>query len=282
MLDGWTAGSASLPPATPTASFARSNGAPTGCTASVFPFARPRPMAMPPPALTDSPTEALAAFRPFLYYQPRHRLPIGTAGTDLHQPGATPVPRKQYRPRPVVSRAARTAAGAGGAAPMECRRGRPRGPGEAAQPLRNQRLADDHGVPRGAHAGGTAARRLPRFEQYRPHHPRRAAVHHRCARLPGLAGSSRATSALGILGTSLGSCVAFIAAAHDPRVATGHLQPRLDVLLRRGLDRPFHPARAPGLRRSGEPGRFAPLLGRDQPGQLICGRLQRRATCAAC
>ena len=124
--------------------------------------------------------------------------PTTTAFSDgrltFHQPGPLRLPRKRHRPCALVPGAQGPGAGAGGAAPMERRRGRPRGLGEAAEPLRNQRLAHDHGVPRRAHAGGTGARRLPRFQQHRPHHPRRAPIRHRCPRLPGLAGGSRATS----------------------------------------------------------------------------------------
>ena len=42
-----------------------------------------------------------------------------------------------------------------------------------------------------------------------------------CARLRGLAGGQQGYSRIGVLGTSLGSCVAFMAAAHDPRIRMG-------------------------------------------------------------
>ena len=71
---------------------------------------------------------------------------------------------------------------------------------------------------------------------------------------------------IGILGTSLGSCIAFIAAAHDARVQRGHLQSRLHVFLGRGVDRALHAARPPRLRRRGKPGTIAALLVGDQPG----------------
>ena len=73
---------------------------------------------------------------------------------------------------------------------------------------------------------------------------------------------------LGILGTSLGSCVAFIAAAHDPRVSVGifnHVSMYFSDVVWTGLSTQHVRA---GLRRAGQPGRSAALLGRDQPCQL--------------
>jgi hypothetical protein len=144
---------------------------------------------------------------------------------DGHLTFTSPVQTRRTRRTtpctPLVSRRAGPRESAGGAAAMEFRRGRPRGPGKAAEPLRNQRFADDHGVPRGAHAGGAAARRLPRIEQYRADHPRRAAIDSRCARPASTGWPTQGYERIGILGTSLGSCVAFIAAAHDPRIKVG-------------------------------------------------------------
>ena len=48
----------------------------------------------------------------------------------------------------------------------------------------------------------------------------------------------------GVLGTSLGSCYAFIASAHDAAHPRQHLQPRLHLFRRRRLDRLLHPPRA--------------------------------------
>jgi len=71
-----------------------------------------------------------------------------------------------------------------------------------------------------AHAGRVAARRLPRLEQCGPHHSRfTAIVIDARACLDWLA--AQGYQRLAILGTSLGSCVAFIAAAHDSRIKLG-------------------------------------------------------------
>ena len=45
---------------------------------------------------------------------------------------------------------------------------------------------------------------------------------------------------LGIVGTSLGSCYAFIATAHDPRIQRCRIQSRLHVFCRCGLARAIH------------------------------------------
>ena len=81
-------------------------------------------------------------------------------------------------------------------------------------------LADEYGVSRGAQASGTGAGRLPRFEQHRPHHPGFAPIGRGLrACLDWL--QQQGYTRLGILGTSLGSCIAFITAAHDSRIAAG-------------------------------------------------------------
>ena len=73
---------------------------------------------------------------------------------------------------------------------------------------------------------------------------------------------------MGILGTSLGSCVAFIAAAHDTRVRMGifnHVSMYFSDVVWTGLSTQ-HVRKGFGER--GQPGRFAALLVGDQPGQL--------------
>ena len=82
------------------------------------------------------------------------------------------------------------------------------------------RATDEPGLSRRTHARGAEARRLPRVEQHRTDDSCGTAIGCGYARLPGLAGS-QGYSLLGVLGTSLGSCVAFIAAAHDGRSAWG-------------------------------------------------------------
>ncbi len=46
---------------------------------------------------------------------------------------------------------------------------------------------------------------------------------------------------IGILGTSLGSCVAFIAVTHDPRIKVGIFKSRVHVLLGRSCGQVFYP-----------------------------------------
>ena len=67
--------------------------------------------------------------------------------------------------------------------------GRPRGPGQAAEPLRNQRAAHDEGVPRRAQAGGTERADYHVSSNVGPDHPCRPPVGYRRARLRGLAGA---------------------------------------------------------------------------------------------
>ena len=60
-------------------------------------------------------------------------------------------------------------------------------------------------------------------------------------------------SRVGILGTSLGSCIAFIAAAHDPRVRVGIFN-HVSMYFSDVVDGALHATRAPGLWRRGQPG----------------------------
>ena len=112
-----------------------------------------------------------------------------------------------------------------------------------------------------------AARRLSCFEQRGPHHPRLPAIGDRCARLRGLAGRT-GIQRVGILGTSLGSCVAFIAAAHDTRVQVGifnHVSMYFSDVVWTGLS--TQNVRQ-GFRGHVSAGRVAAVLERDQSGQL--------------
>ena len=56
----------------------------------------------------------------------------------------------------------------------------------------------------------------------------------------------RGYSHLGLVGTSLGSCYAFLAAAHDPRITRERLQSRIHCIWRRGLDGAVDAAHSPG------------------------------------
>src|SRR5689334_21482884 len=140
--------------------------------------------------------------------------------------------------------------------------------GKTAQSLRHQRASDDHGLSRRTPASGNAARRLSLLEQHRPHHPRIAAIGDRRPRLPGLALRSG-------LRTNRDSW-------HQPRIlrgvhrggarsagAGGNLQPYIDVLFRRGVDRAFDELRAAEFRGPGHAGRIAALLERDLAGELF-------------
>ena len=53
----------------------------------------------------------------------------------------------------------------------------------------------------------------------------------------------------GVLGTSLGSCYAFLASAHDARLQGERIQPCLDCVWRRDLGRPEHAPREAGAGR---------------------------------
>ena len=85
-----------------------------------------------------------------------------------------------------------------------------------------------------------------------------------------LAGSAKDTSRIGVLGTSLGSCVAFIAAAHEPRILIGIFNHVSMYFCRRGVDGPLDAERAAGLHGECHTGRVAPLLERDQSRPAIC------------
>ena len=76
----------------------------------------------------------------------------------------------------------------------------------------------------------------------------------------------RATSRIGILGTSLGSCLAMLTAAHEPPVAGRGAQPHLAVLRRRRVVGPLDRPRAAGARRPHRPRRACGASGcRSRP-----------------
>ena len=77
--------------------------------------------------------------------------------------------------------------------------------------------AAKHAVSRYPHAGRDQPRRLRCLRQHRPHTRCGATGSGGCPLLSRLA-RAQGYSKLGIVGTSLGSCYAFIAAAHDPRI----------------------------------------------------------------
>ncbi len=168
---------------------------------------------------------------------------------DIHESGATRHPENNTAHASVVSGTERPRARGDRAAAVEFRTGRACGAGQAAQPVRRQRAAHDDGLPCGAQAGGDAARRLSCVEQ--------CGAHDSCGRQSVLDVRAcvdwlerKGYSRIGVLGTSLGSCVAFIAAAHDTADPHGDLQSRLDAFRGCGVDRALDAERE--SRRSGD------------------------------
>ena len=84
-------------------------------------------------------------------------------------------------------------------------------------------------------------------------------------RLHRLGWKRRATRSSGILGTSLGSCYAFIASAHDPRLKVNAFNHASTYLRRCGLDRPIHTTHTRGDRRRDLARIPAAVLAGDQP-----------------
>ena len=74
---------------------------------------------------------------------------------------------------------------------------------------------------------------------------------------------------LGILGTSLGSCYAFLATAHDSRNQSCRFQPRRDLCCRRGLARAIDPPHSSGARSANRSGTAALALERHQSDFLL-------------
>ena len=66
--------------------------------------------------------------------------------------------------------------------------------------------------------------------------------------------ASQGYESIGILGTSLGSCLAMLTAAHEPLIEGAGAEPHLAVLRRRRLGRASRRARAPGARGPHRPG----------------------------
>ena len=118
---------------------------------------------------------------------------------------------------PARAQAGIAARGGAGAAALE-RIGDPahgavRGDGEAG----HFGAAPEPAVSRLPHAGRTAARRLRGFGQRRAHHRRDAAGGDRYAESVDWL-LAEGYESVGIVGTSLGSCYAFLASVHDPRL----------------------------------------------------------------
>ncbi len=133
-------------------------------------------------------------FGPLFLLRTGARLPSARQPPDVHQPGEDSLSGEQYGACLVVPRAQRQRPRGDRAAAMEFRPRRPRGAGEAAQPVRGQRPAHDHGLSCRAQAGGDAARRLSCVEQRGPHDSCGQAIGGGCAGLRGLAGSARDTA----------------------------------------------------------------------------------------
>ena len=69
---------------------------------------------------------------------------------------------------------------------------------------------------------------------------------------------------IAVVGTSIGSCVTYLAFVHDPSICTAVFNPRLILFCRRGLDRPFHSIHPLGLGRPHFPEGPAAMLGTHQ------------------
>ena len=74
----------------------------------------------------------------------------------------------------------------------------------------------------------------------------------------------------GVLGTSLGSCYAYLASAHDARLRVNAFNHALNSVWGCGLGRAIHAPHPPGpCRRRPDPGTHSRLVGRRQPGELL-------------
>ena len=83
---------------------------------------------------------------------------------------------------------------------------------------------------------------------------------------------------IGILGTSLGSCLAMLTSAHEPLIRDRGAEPHLALLRRRGVGRAVHRARARRPRRPHHAGAAARAVDADQPAGVRrrgCGTRRR-------
>ena len=191
---------------------------------------------------TPSPT---AAYQ--LHASPRRR----TCAPDVPERARHAARREQRRARAVLpgasGRAARQARGAGAPA-VELGRGRAHRPRAAARALRHERAAPEPALSRLAHAARAHA--APTTSSAPT-----SAGRCRCAGRPCSTRGARSGwlrdqgyERIGILGTSLGSCLSMLTAAHEPLRHGAGAQPHLAVLRRRRVARAVDAARARGAR----------------------------------
>ena len=161
---------------------------------------------------------------------------------DVSDGAADAAPSKRHRrhavlPRTSRARAQRPAAGGAGAAAVELRRRRPRRAVPAARAIRHQRAATEPAVSR---------RRMPP-ELQRADYIVSSNVVRTLAGVPQAVLDARRAIAwlarsgyerIGILGTSLGSCLSMLTACHEPRIraqALNHVSPYFADVVWRGL-----------------------------------------------
>ena len=109
--------------------------------------------------------------------------------------------------------------------------------GAAARALRRVGAAPQPALSRRAHAARADARRLHRQLEHRAHGAGVPAGGARCAARGGLA-RDQGFERIGILGTSLGSCLAMLTSAHEPLIraqALNHVSPWFADVVWRGL-----------------------------------------------
>ena len=156
-------------------------------------------------------------------------------------------------------------AGGARARAVELRRGGARRARAAARAVRHERAAPEPAVPRLAHAARAHARRLHRQRQRRTHAARSAA--RRCSTRGARSGgcADQGYERIGILGTSLGSCLSMLTAAHEPLVAAqalNHISPYFADVVWRGLSTRHV---REGLEGHVDARRPAAAVGADQP-----------------
>ena len=143
------------------------------------------------------------------------------------------------RPRRSAHRARRRTAGRSRASAMECRSRRSRRPVPSAEPIRHERAAAHPALPRRAQAAElNRADYIVSANVGRTVQACRQAVMDARRAIGWLA--SQGYDRIGILGTSLGSCLSLLTAAHEPRVraqALNHISPYFADVVWRGCRR---------------------------------------------
>ncbi len=160
------------------------------------------------------------------------------------------------------------------AAAVELGRRRPHRPVAPAGAVRRLGAAPQPAVPRRAHAARADARRLHRQLQRRRARCRCAGRRCSTRGAPSRGCASQGFERIGILGTSLGSCLSMLTAAHEPRIraqALNHVSPWFADVVWRGLS--TRHVRA-GLERPHRSRAAAPPVAADQPVVVSRSRAQ--------